>query len=370
MACSTAMLHFATTIWILIIARVFQGLAGALLYSAGLALLYDSVGKERAGEYMGYIILAINAGQTLGPFLGGVLYSVGKEAASFGLAYGVIGVDLILRLLVIEKGSAEDHTTGLGYGTTSDGATGSNDISTTATDAHSALSSPTLRLLRSSRLWTALFGWFVAGVLLTSFESVVPIFVQSTFGWSTAGAGAIFIPLLLPNVGSPLFGRIVDSSKQGARLVAASGFTLCLPFFVLLRLVDDSSVASKVMLCAFLFMIGLGLAASGTPIMVEVGRTVTDIEEKHPGAFGSEGATARAYGLYNCAFAAGQMIGPLWAGGVKTTLGWATMAWIFGLVSGFTGVIMGLFLGGWVGTAVWRSKGDEAETDEQQQLLS
>ncbi|KAI9720217.1 MAG: hypothetical protein M1812_003035, partial [Candelaria pacifica] len=373
MACSTIMLHLGATIWILILARFFQGLAAAVLYSAGLALLYDSVGKDRIGEAMGYITLAITAGTFMGPSLGGILYNFGKEAATFGLAYGIIGIDLVLRLLVVEKGSAksnEGDANEPGYGTMSAAPAESNngsDTSTEAEDRHSKVTSPTLRLLKSPRLWTAFIGWFTVAVLLAAFDSVVPLFVQTTFNYSTAGAGLIFIPLFLPNFGSPFYGRIVDTSNQAGRLVAASGFTLCLPFFVLLRLINDSSTKSQILFCVFLFLIGLGLAVCGVPTMVEVGRAVTDIEEKNPGAFGSRGATARAYGLYNCAFAAGQLIGPLWAGGVKTTLGWATMTWTLGLVSAVAGIIMGLFLGGWVGTVDWRRRQGEAETGQQVQ---
>ncbi|KAI9794932.1 MAG: hypothetical protein M1835_006306 [Candelina submexicana] len=380
MACSTLMLHFGAAIWILILARVFQGLAAAVLYSAGLALLYDSVGKDKVGEAMGYITLAITAGTFLGPSLGGVLYSVGKEAATFGLAYGIIGVDLVLRLLVIEKDAAkssEESANGSEYGTMNAARAESNHVSESfpqAGNRQAEISSPTLRLLKSPRLWTALFGWFAVAVLLTAFDSVIPIFVQSTFDWPTAGAGIIFIPLFLPDLGAPLFGRIVDSSEQAGRLLAAAGFMLCLPFFVLLRLIQDSSIKAQILLCVFLFMIGLGLAVCGPPTMVEAGRTVTDIEEKNPGAFGSEGATARAYGLYNCAFAAGQLVGPLWAGGVKTRLGWATMAWMLGLASGLTALIMGLFLGGWVGSVRWRRKGGKIQAarraQEQERLLS
>ncbi len=374
MACSTAMLHLGTTIWILITARIFQGLAAAVLYSAGLALLYDSVGKDKVGETMGYITLAITAGSFLGPSLGGILYDVGKEAATFGLAYGIIGVDLILRLLVVERDSAKtsgESANGSDYGTMNAAATESSDVSGTYSEVghpRNEVASPTLRLLKSPRLWTAFFGWFAVAVLLTALDGVIPIFVRSTFDWSTAGAGVIFIPIFLPNLGSPLFGRIVDSSRQAGRLVAASGFTLCLPFFVLLRLIDNDSVKAQVLLCVFLFMIGLGLAVSGPPTMAEVGRTVTDIEEKDPGAFGSQGATARAYGLYNCAFSAGQLVGPLWAGGVKTTLGWPTMAWMLGLVSGVAGIGMALFLGGWVGSADWRRKGNGSQIETEQQV--
>lgn len=369
MACATAMLHFGTTIGLFIMARVFQGVAAALLYSAGLALLYDSVGKDHLGLAMGYIDLSMTIGALLGPSLGGILYDVGQENAVFGLAYGVLLVDIILRFSVIERRSAGMGATPVattGYGTTDARSTESVEASKPATNTESMSSA--FRLLQSPRLLTALFGWFVHGTFLAAFDSVLPILVQNTFGWSSAGAGLIFLPFFVPCLGSPLYGSIVDSSRHGARIVATTGFIFCVPFFALLRFVAHNSVWTKVSLGILLFMIGLGLALCGTPLFVEVAKAVSDIEEKSPGAFGSRGAMAQAYALFNCAFAVGMLIGPMWAWAVKSTLGWAALTWMLALASGVTGIIMGLFLGGWIGLTLRRK--EPMSEDEHQQVSS
>ncbi|MCJ1230303.1 hypothetical protein MMC12_006975 [Toensbergia leucococca] len=367
MACATAMLHFGMTIWILTLARVFQGISAAILYSAGLALLYDSVGNDKIGYAMGYVTMAFTAGTVIGPSLGGILYQYGREPAVFGLAYAVIAIDIVLRSLVIEKDTAKKYgleAAGPGYGTID----ANPPEPTPAPDPHmlkSEVRFPSLLLLKTPRLLTALFGWLVVGILLTAFDAVLPLFVGSTFSWSTAGAGVIFLPVFLPNIASPLYGRLVDSSKHAVRLVAAFGFTFNLPFFVLLRLAAaHKSLATQVLFCVLLFLIGLGLALCGPPLFVEVARVVAMFEEERgPGAFGGKGVAARAYGLFNCAFAAGQVLGPLWAGAVKEAYGWATMAWMLGVVSGVTGLVMGLFLGGWVGDVIPRRKEGTAEVD-------
>lgn len=362
MACATGMLHVGNTIGIFMTARVCQGVAAAILYSAGLALLYDSVGKENLGQAMGYITLSITAGAFLGPSLGGILYDVGQETAVFGLAYGVLLVDVILRFSVIEKDSGKDAMPAAtpGYGTMGTRPTDSVEASEPITNAGSKMS--TIRLLQSPRLLTALFGWFVVGTLLSAFDGVLPIFVQNTFGWSSAGAGFIFLPLFIPNLAGPLYGRMVDSSRHGGRVVATTGFLLCVPFFVLLRFVAQESAPTQVLLGGLLFMIGLGLALCGPPLFVEVAKTVSTMEDEFPGAFGNKGPMAQAYALYNCAFAIGQLVGPMWAWAAKSTLGWATLTWMFGLASGLTSIITGLFLGGWIGSAL-RSKEPPRENE-------
>ncbi|MCJ1231201.1 hypothetical protein MMC12_007878 [Toensbergia leucococca] len=354
MGVATALLHLGSTIELLVVARAFQGLAAAIVLSAGLALLKDSVKEHELGEAMGYVSLAITAGTFLGPTLGGVLYQYSGKTVVFSLAYAVLAVDVVLRSMVVEKSPANSSESSAGdsdYGTMDRRPLSPNVGSESAVDAdflQPQAKYPSFVLLKAPRLLTAFMGWFVVGTVLSAFDTVLPIFVQSTFTWSSAGAGVIFLPLFIPNIAGPLYGRLVDSSRQAGRMMATAGFTLCLPFFVLLRLVSDDSVAAQVLLCGLLFMIGLGLALSGTPLFVEVGRAVSAIEQQRPGIFGSKGASALAYGLLNCAFAGGQLLGPLWAGLVTSTLGWATMTWMLGVACGLTGISMALFLGGWI----------------------
>ena len=40
------------------------------------------------------------------------------------------------------------------------------------------------------------------------------------------------------------------------------------------------------------------------------------------------------------------MVGPLWAGLVESSAGWATMCWTLGLLSAFSAVPAGVFTGG------------------------
>ncbi len=62
-------------ITVLSIARAFQGLGGAMVMSAGPALLTVHVAPSRRGEALGIVATATYAGLTFGPTLGGVLVS-------------------------------------------------------------------------------------------------------------------------------------------------------------------------------------------------------------------------------------------------------------------------------------------------------
>ena len=48
---STLLLCFGTQLWVLAVARVLQGLAASVVYTAGLALIADSVDPKKVGVW-------------------------------------------------------------------------------------------------------------------------------------------------------------------------------------------------------------------------------------------------------------------------------------------------------------------------------
>jgi MFS family permease len=113
--------------------------------------------------------------------------------------------------------------------------------------------------------------------------------------------------------------------------LTVSGFTLAIPFWVLLRFVTHDSQGQKVLFCALLSLIGVALTLAMPPLMAEITYVVEAKERESPGRFGKTGAYAQAYGLFVTALAAGTLIGPVWAGYVRTAAGWGTMSWSLGL---------------------------------------
>lgn len=83
--------------------------------------------------------------------------------------------------------------------------------------------------------------------------------------------------------------------------------------------------------------------------MAEITYIVEAKEKEKPGCFGSTGAYAQAYGLFVAAFAAGSLIGPVWAGYVKDAAGWGTMSWSLALFSFFGAVPCLIWTGGNLG---------------------
>ncbi len=97
------MLCVGTSIGVFIAGRLLQGLSAAVVWVVGLALLVDTVGQQEVGQMMGYVSLSMSLGILAGPLLGGVVYEGGGYYAVFAMAFGLIGLDIILRLVLVEK---------------------------------------------------------------------------------------------------------------------------------------------------------------------------------------------------------------------------------------------------------------------------
>jgi MFS family permease len=348
------------------------------VWTVGIALMVDTVGKEGLGQAIGYVSMSLSVGTMAGPLLGGVLYQDGGYYSVFGLAFGLIGVDIFLRLVLIEKRHAARWITEMKPLSSSE-QQGKERASVGAITDSPALSSDpqpetsekpvarsplrqTASLLSSYRLIVSLWGYFVISLVLTSFDSVLPIFVQETFGWQQTGQGLIFIALMVPHILDPVTGFIIDRYPWTPRYLTAAGFLCIVPVATLLRLVKENTMHDKIVLCALLALLGCCIALAMTPIVTEVFNAVKEKEDKSPNIFGRGGAMALAFGLSNVGFAAGSLIGPFFAGFIRQSAGWGTMGWAMGLIAGVSAIPNLLFVGGWILRKPNPSKQTESES--------
>ncbi|KAF2095421.1 MFS general substrate transporter [Rhizodiscina lignyota] len=391
---ATVMLHVGSSVPVMIAGRILQGISAAVVWTVGLALLVDTAKAQNVAQYMGYVSLAMSLGILVAPLLGGIVFSRAGYNAVFAMQYGLIGVDVVFRFLLIERRFADKwetpETAGKGIETAdrpisaiSQASEKKNDDPITpipkntssqtpnkAMDAnvlgeeHETSDSPAshlppmISLLASRRLLTGLWDVMVIAALMTSFDAVLPLFVKKTFGWTSLGAGLVYLPIVIPSFLSPLVGWASD--RYGPRWLATAGFLTAAPWLILLRLVDHNSIGQKVLLCTMLALFGFSLDLVFPPVMAEISSVVEakEASAKRRGMgspFGKGGAYAQAYALFNTAFAAGAMIGPFWAGFVVENAGWGTMAWSLGLLSAISAVPTFIWAGGSV-RKVWRRR--------------
>ncbi|RDW79270.1 MFS transporter [Aspergillus mulundensis] len=378
LAGSTVMFWFARTINALVIARAFQGLSCAVVWTVGMALIVDTMGKEQVGAAMGIVSMAMTVGTVMGPSVGGVVLSKAGYHAVFGLALALIFVDIALRLVMIERKNAtrwiddsaaqsdaeterlidsSASTTTIppyGYEAVESESESNHDAESQRPNAKSTAEGsiftkssmpPMLRMICSLTLLVVLEATLVEAMAWASFDSVLPLYVRRTFSMSPMGIGLSFIPLFLPAFLSTLIGSAVD--KHGSRPIAILGFILDVPTFFLLSLVTENTTKDKITLYALLFAAGLGAALKTVSLMVEVTHAVEGIERACPGVFGEKGGTAQAYGLFNVAWSGGQVAGPLVSGWLVDRWGWGVMVSVFGVVSAVTAVVLVVTAKGW-----------------------
>ncbi|KAH0282814.1 hypothetical protein KCU62_g9471, partial [Aureobasidium sp. EXF-3399] len=376
LSAATALLLAAKSLVLIIVARTLQGVSAAVVWVAGPALLADSVDPDQIGRFMGFMGDATGLAILAAPAVGGVVFERVGYNAVFFICFGLLGLDMLLRLLVIEKERAENavvehndrksvsaheiNTTTTKQGESSSlpaqksvlddcaslrSATSGTDDRGTVTNVKSWRDHlwPLRTLLLSPRLATDLFGCLVQATLFTSIESILPLQVRQSFHWGSLGAGLVFLPLTLPALTSPLIGWVAD--RYQARLPCIAGSSLAALAFVLLRLVTDGTAKDKIILCCLVAIIGLALTLVLIPLMADIVHAVNSMDAKGQIGPRTGGSYGQAYALFNMAYAAGSAIGPLLAGLLRVRMGWGATTLVLGCLSGASIVPIAVWAG-------------------------
>lgn len=315
------------TLWL--IGVVLVGLSSSVVWSSSLAMILDRVPKAHIAQSLGYTSLSLGLGIFLGPILGGVLFEHGGPYAPWGLCFGIVAIDVTLRLLIIDQPPRS-----------------ADQVECDVEDQASLQFLPALRLMSSPRLLWALLAAMAQAAVVSSFDASLPIFARDTFGWNASAAGLLYIPFVIPSFFGPLIGDYTD--RRGGRVLASSGFLLGTVVLVCLRFVEQNSISQKVLLCVLLFLSGLFVDTTVPVFSSEVAHVVFEYEEKHPGVFRGNSAIAQAEGVWWAGYSIGLTFGPLWGGFVQEAAGWKTLTWTLGLLSGVTAIPVFLYTGGFI----------------------
>lgn len=103
----TMLLCIGTSLPVLAIGRVLEGLSAAVIYTVGPALVVDTVKKDNVAQAMGWVGWAMTIGTIISPLLGGVVFDRTGYRPVFAMVFSLIGLDTFLRLGMIEKKTAK-----------------------------------------------------------------------------------------------------------------------------------------------------------------------------------------------------------------------------------------------------------------------
>lgn len=270
--------------WMIIVARIFQGASAGVVYTAGLTLLVETIESHELGPWIGFGLSGMNFGVLVSPTLGGIVYEKAGFYPVFMMGLGVILINLVLILLIIDRRTAESYRKAVDVpgtlatsekslieGPPSNGRRRMSSVedgdvtATTPLLSHRSLpyteatNYPTWwsivgGFVRNPRIVAALYGCLINTILVSSMDAVLPIFVKQTFHWLSGATGAIFLNLTIPSLMSPLIGMVSD--RHGVRFISVIGFIFAATGVVLLTLVRKDDTVNKVLACILLFLIG------------------------------------------------------------------------------------------------------------------
>lgn len=265
--------------WLLLISRLLQGAAAGLGWVASLALIAASIPLERRGTYLGLAMSMVSIGTLAGPPLAGWLARDHGHAAPFVLAAAVLILDGVLRVVFVRPTppSADDPAT-------------------------------PLDVLRVGGSWPVVILIAVGSAVTSAIEPILPVRLAVGLGLDTAGIGLLFALLVIIGaVLNPMVGAALN--RVSPRVLALIGAALAIAGLLLLGAGSRLPVVIAGIVClggAIAFLV----APAGTLIGVQGARTT-------PPALGG------AYSLYNLAYAAGLILGPMTAGALTSALGYS-----------------------------------------------
>ena len=330
---STLAFALATDVWTLLAARLLEGLSTAIVGTVGYAMLTEVAGRENLGKVMGYTSMALSFGLLIGPVVGGVLYEYCGYYQVYFPAFGLIAMEVVLRLLVIEKGkksslakvTSETSTCiAVDHAPPRDTLTEVDPLLVAMVQPINAYKA----FLTSPRFIGVLISLFLLNSIACGFDSSLTPFIRDNFNMRATHAAALFLALAVPMLLAPLSGWATD--RYGPKLPIMIGLALGAPSLAMLASVSKGTSSPFLKLLVLLAIVGLALALTLTPLRVEASLVIDCMEREVPGCFGVNGANGRAFGLMNMMSAAGVLVGPLYAGFVRVVAGWEVLSRING----------------------------------------
>ncbi|GIJ99492.1 hypothetical protein Aspvir_001624 [Aspergillus viridinutans] len=341
----SAYLALATSVVHIFIGRFIQAIASSFMWVVGYATIADSVDSKRLGMIYGIISVAAAVGLSAGPMVSGVLFKIGGYWTAWASAFAILLVDIVLRLLMLEN-SRKKREKQPESSLADDGSR--EEISPLLHPDNDTLTAPRATALpetieektglqyyvymfRHRRFVSGVLGYFVFAILISSFDTTLPLHVRDAFNWDSMPAGLMFLALQGPGIAlSPLVGWLKD--RVGTRIPTTIGFLGLAPLLWLLGVPGDERFPwaneghrGQIIYAMDVTAVGIVSVLLNGVGVLEATATVDEIEKRHPGIFGPHGGYSRAMSICSQSWTIGAFFGPILSGYMAEHIGYYEM---------------------------------------------
>jgi MFS family permease len=285
---STLLFAYGTFFWVLVIARMLQGIASGITWTSGMALVADAHPSGAQGAVYGRVMTAGGVGSLAGPVFGGFFLEISgnRMEVPFLISCAFIALDLLARMFVIEPARPPVKPPPAPPGEAGRSRTPSSHKGPWAVMTDKWI----VMLCCANALAQAVF---------TAVDATLPDYLSEKFTLDALGLGLLYSSTLLSyTVACPLVGWLTDKIPQH-RITVMMLSSLC--FVPLLPLLDLTPSLGLV-ITGFVVMGGLGAAifTAHPPAVNEI------IDRKYDGAYYGAGSA-----LTNAAWNVGAVLGPM-----------------------------------------------------------
>lgn len=288
LAISTVLFALAKQFWLLLLARALQGIAAAVSWTLGLALLADAVPPEELGSAMGIVFGFNTLGFLLGPLLGGVLTQLISLQAPFLIWALLCIIDLVARALILPPSPREQPGINLTI----------------------------LNLLLNPEIILVGIVVAISTGAFSALETLLSAYMQSTFGLDVMGVSFAMMAIIVPCVlFSFLAGWWADRHCRYQMILAG----------MILWVIAQPLMGWSPQLWSFLVasaFFGATASILQAPTLPQMASIV--------GRIGGSGLYAQAYAIFNICFSLGMLVAPLAAAYLNEHVGFF---WTMVLVS-------------------------------------
>ncbi|KAI6045153.1 MFS general substrate transporter [Pisolithus marmoratus] len=355
---SQILLMLAPNYALMAIARVSQGISSSMIWVVGLALLCDTTPEHMVGRQLGIAMTGLPVGLFVGSPVGGALYSRFGFHAPFIFGSICAALDLLARLLVIERHEAirwgvdpwaaylppvesaaclvpdvqrlptatppvltvamriSDNSNILELGPTAPELpclrSSAEKQQAALVRKPASLLSVITDLLRSPRALTALCMALVYGIVNSMEEPTLPLHLQALWHLNSSQVGLVYLATFLPAlISSPVAGWLAD--HIGTDYITVLCLAFAAPWWLVLTLRRFLALFITA-LALQSFFVG-GVVPAVTSELAAVSRNMQGVGYAH------------VYGAFNLAFGIGTAVGPVIGGQIYDHVrsGWTAL---------------------------------------------